>query len=147
MQIAATTDATCSTAHGDSILDYWILGGGAQQYAFAVALDPAVAVKPQTAVSLTLRSLGGRIPVGEVWRRPGKGNATQVIGPHWDQAIDWAHFDRTVADLHTITNNTSPEVLCHTGANEKLDKALDDTWNSFQTSYFSQAQSRFGSQP
>jgi hypothetical protein len=143
LQLVAPQETTCSTAHGDSTLDYWILGGGAQLYSQTVAVDHTVPIKPHSAVSLHLSTGGGKLPIGQVWRRPGKGSATQVIGPQLDIEVNWSQFDVAAEALADTIRATPAAALRSTGTNPVLDKALDDTWNSFQSAYFTQAQSRF----
>jgi hypothetical protein len=143
IQIIAPHETTCTTANGESTLDYWIIGGGAQLYAQAVTVDHTVPVKPHSAVSLHLRTHGGKLPIGQVWRRPWKGSSTQVIGPQREIEVDWTSFDKAAAALGDIIQGIPAEALLSTSSQPDLDKALEDTWQSFQTAYFVQAQSRF----
>jgi hypothetical protein len=106
LQLMAPPECTCTTAHGDSTLDYWLLGGGAQLYAQAVAVDHTVPITPHSAVALHFRTGGGKMPMGQVWRRPGKGSATQVVGPQREIEIDWAPFDTSAAELADVIKHT-----------------------------------------
>jgi hypothetical protein len=148
IQVVATREGTCHTAQGDSVLDYFLLGGGAQMLGGRIRVDDTVPVKPHSAVAIDLKPLEHYAGLGiKCWKRYSRGSATPVIGPHWEIEFDWSKADDALLALQGHCDEMTPEDCGTIGPNEALDGLLEEAWRQVLAECMRDAIPRFGLDP
>jgi hypothetical protein len=144
VQILAPNTPTCVMQDSESIIDYWIAGGGMHRLVQKVQTDLSVPIKTHHAVRLTLRTEGRHTEGGLQWSRPSRGSSTQVIGPHRLYQHDWAQLDSQLQRAKALIQSTPAERIRDLTPHEAIDTALDEIWGTFQHTVKQEVQNRFG---